>query len=85
MSFLFVVIGGKSDPIPLPELIQLGDKLASFTFPPSPSSSASVLTSSHDETQVDLLTGSPPPTGHPPLINDGDQITDNTLHSKGMS
>ncbi|XP_019851885.1 PREDICTED: BRCA1-A complex subunit Abraxas-like isoform X2 [Amphimedon queenslandica] len=79
-------LGGKSDSLPLPELIQLGDKLASFTFPPSPSSSASALTSSHDETpQMDLLTGSPPPIGDPPLISDRDQISNNTPHSQDGS
>ena len=80
---------GTSDPVPLPELIQLGDKLASFTFPSSPSSSDSALPPSHthnDETQVDLLTGSPPPTGHTPLISDRNEslTSDDTLHNKGM-
>lgn len=58
----------------LPELIQLGDKIVSSEFPPSsPSLPSSGTHRPHNGVpQVDLLTGSPPPTGHTPLISDSD-------------
>lgn len=60
----------------LPELIQLGDKIVSFEFPPSSPSPSLPSSGTHrphnGEPQVDLLTGSPPPTGHTPLISDSD-------------